>query len=203
MKLKQILAIVLSMALVACISIAATVAYLTDTEAVENTFKVGKVDITLDETQVGTDGKIDPSASPQPTHANEYFLVPGNEYDKDPTLTVIKDSEDCWIFVKVANGIAAIETTVAGETIEDQINAKGWTELASAAGDGFKVYYKEHTKAASDTEYDVFDTFAIRADATNAELAANKDNKITVTGYAVQKANVDTVGAAWDLVKAL
>ena len=50
-----------------------TIAYLTDQETVTNTFTVGKVVITLDETDVDTAGVKE---SETRVKANEYHLIP-------------------------------------------------------------------------------------------------------------------------------
>ena len=54
-KLRRILLTVCSAALLVCVTVGATVAYLTSTETVTNTFTVGKVDITLDEAAIKQD----------------------------------------------------------------------------------------------------------------------------------------------------
>ncbi|MBQ8507706.1 MAG: hypothetical protein IJ466_09795 [Clostridia bacterium] len=54
--MKKILAMVLSLALVATLAISGTVAYLTDDESAVNTMTVGKVDIVLHEEQRNADG---------------------------------------------------------------------------------------------------------------------------------------------------
>lgn len=65
-----------------------TLAFLTDTDEAVNVFTVGKVQIDLNETDV--DGDDD-------TKANEYHLIPGTEYTKDPTVTVISGSEEAYV----------------------------------------------------------------------------------------------------------
>ena len=54
---------------------------------------------------------------------NQYKLVAGHTYIKDPTVHVRAGSEPCYVFVKVTNDIEAIEGT---ETIKSQIE-KNWT----------------------------------------------------------------------------
>ena len=75
-------------------SVLGTMAYLTSTAKVENTFTVGKVEITLDETDV-----TNPNG-PR-VKANSYKLMPGTTYTKDPTVTVLKGSEDSYVRMKV------------------------------------------------------------------------------------------------------
>jgi len=79
-KLKRILLLVSMMALVVCISVGATIAYLTDDEAVVNTFTVGQVGISLDEAKVNTDGSLVTGSDAGRVHENEYHLLPGHTY---------------------------------------------------------------------------------------------------------------------------
>ena len=81
---RRILMTVCLLALVMVVSVGATIAWLTDTtDPVTNTFTVGNIDITLAETKT------------------DFKMVPGNTIDKDPKVTVVGGSEDCWLFVKV------------------------------------------------------------------------------------------------------
>lgn len=75
-------------------SVLGTMAYLTSTDTVTNTFTVGKVEIKLDETDV-----TNPTGSR--VQANSYKLMPGTTYTKDPTVTVLKGSEDSYVRMKV------------------------------------------------------------------------------------------------------
>lgn len=97
---KTLLTLCCALSLVA-ISVGATLAYLTDTEGVTNTFTVGHVNIMLDEAKVGEDGKelIGPDA--QRVTENKYHLLPGMTYDKDPTIHVVTGSEDAYVVAKI------------------------------------------------------------------------------------------------------
>lgn len=197
-KRKALLLSVCAMLLVAA-SVMGTMAYLTaKTSAVQNTFTVGSVNITLDEADV--DNSTSGASRDQ---ANAYNLLPGSTYEKDPTIHVAAGSEDCWVFVKVENGLAAFEAGTG--TIAAQITANGWTQLTDESGNAIPgVYYRQHTKTATATDYVVFEELTI---ADNANTVAGWDSisgeMITVTGYAVQDANVETALAAWNLVKEL
>ena len=95
-----------------------TMAYLTSkTDVVTNTFTVGKVTITLDEADVDLMGVKDGDTR---VKANEYKLIPGHTYIKDPTIHVAGDSENCWLFVKVENGLKDI---IAGNTSVSENNS--------------------------------------------------------------------------------
>lgn len=93
-----------------------TVAYLTDRAAVTNTFTVGNVGITLDETKTDPSGApVDADGNPvgedgtaaRTEEGNQYKLVPGQTYTKDPTITVKAGSESAYISMVVQVSKAA------------------------------------------------------------------------------------------------
>lgn len=92
-KSKALLLTLCAVLLVAA-SVLGTMAYLTSTDTVTNTFTVGKVEIKLDETDVTN------QTGPR-VQANSYKLMPGTTYTKDPTVTVLKGSEDSYVRMKV------------------------------------------------------------------------------------------------------
>lgn len=76
-----------------------TMAYLTSTDTVTNTFTVGNVAIKLDEAKVDTDGS--PVEGAARVKENSYKLMPGHTYTKDPTVTVVDGSEKSYVRMKV------------------------------------------------------------------------------------------------------
>lgn len=196
-KTRRILMLLGCAVLLVCLSVGATLAYLTSqTGVVTNTFTVGKVEITLDEAKVDVYGKEDASA--ERVTQNTYKLIPGHHYTKDPTIHVAADSEDCWLFVKVVNGIAAIEkadpqepteenpTTIAGQMTKNN----GWTVIDATKG----IYaYKEIVSANANVL--VFESFTLSGDAAVAEY---NGKTITVQAYAVQADGFDTAADAYD-----
>lgn len=100
-KSKALLLTLCAVLLVAA-SVLGTMAYLTSTDTVTNTFTVGKVEIKLDETDV-----TNPNG-PR-VKANSYKLMPGTTYTKDPTVTVKAGSEESYVRMKVTfNNAAAL-----------------------------------------------------------------------------------------------
>ena len=97
-KSKALLLTLCAVLLVAA-SVLGTMAYLTSTDTVTNTFTVGKVEIKLDEAKVNADGIPEEGAAR--VTANSYKLMPGRTYTKDPTVTVLKGSEDSYVRMKV------------------------------------------------------------------------------------------------------
>lgn len=189
-KKTKALMLVLCAVLLVTASVLGTMAYLTSTDKVVNTFTVGKVAITLDEAQVDLDGT--PVADAARVKQNAYHLLPGHTYTKDPTVHVQANSEDSFIFVKVENGIANYE---AGTTIAAQIAANGWTALTGVEN----VYYKTYTKSAEITNLPVFGNFTIanHADAADSWNNFSAETKVTVTAYAVQQDGFASAAAAW------
>lgn len=112
-KSKALLLTLCAVLLVAA-SVLGTMAYLTSTAKVENTFTVGKVEITLDETDVTN------PTGPRVTE-NSYKLMPGTTYTKDPTVTVKAGSEESYVRMKVTfnNAAALMEMLPSAEDLED------------------------------------------------------------------------------------
>lgn len=103
-KSKALLLTLCAVLLVAA-SVLGTMAYLTSTAKVENTFTIGKVEIKLDEAKVTTDGK--PVEGADRVLQNQYKLMPGTTYTKDPTVTVLEGSEESYVRMKVTFNNAA------------------------------------------------------------------------------------------------
>lgn len=185
---KKIVSVCLVVCLLATAIIGTTLAYFTDkTEAVTNTFTSGKVDITLDEAPVGQDGK---ETSGDRTTGNNYKLYPGKEYDKDPTVWVNEGSEDCYLFVKVANGLSGLEAE-GDTTIAAQMAAKGWA-LVDGETD---VYMQANTYKAGGNAV-VFENFTISTTADADDL--KEVSPVVITAYAVQAEGFTSAQAAWD-----
>ena len=151
-----------------------TVAYLTSTtETVTNTFTVGNVKITLDEADVDING--DPIEGADRVIANEYKLMPGHTYTKDPTVHVDAKSEDCYVFVKVSNSIKDIEATDDATnqkyTIATQMAKNNWKVVDEA--NGLYIYAEgdaDKTAVAADADLTVFEYFKIAGTVKNDEL---------------------------------
>ena len=117
-KSKALLLTLCAVLLVAA-SVLGTMAYLTSTDTVTNTFTVGKVEIKLDEAKVNADGI--PVEGAGRVMENSYKLMPGTTYTKDPTVTVKAGSEDSYVRMKVTfnNAKAIIALCTDPEFAED------------------------------------------------------------------------------------
>lgn len=172
-KRTKIVLLTFCMILLVSVSVLSTIAFLKSSDSVENTFTVGKVKITLDEAKVDEYGTV---VGQTRVKTNTYKLIPGHQYTKDPVVHFLADSEASYLFVKVENGLSAIET---GTTIEEQILANGWTKLEGQTG----VYYKLVEATTVDVDYPVFETFQV---STEADVSLYAEAKIVVKAYAIQ-----------------
>lgn len=149
---KKSLALVLALAMIVVCVVGGTLAWLIDkTDPVKNTFTYGDIDIELKET--GTTVAADGSAT------KEFKMIPGYTIAKDPKVTVLADSEKCYLFVKVAES----------DNFDDFMTytmAADWTQLKDASNNVVPgVYYR-----------------VVETSAVNQEFGVLKDNQVTVSG---------------------
>ena len=193
---KRTMIFVTAMVLLFAMVTGSTLAYMTSkTATVQNTFTYGNVLITLDEAPVNSDGQATTGAR---VTANTYRLFPGKTYDKDPTVHVDADSEDCYIFVKVVNPISSIEAT-GDTTIAAQMHDLGWTLVSGKTN----VYaYNGTSQGTADATVSkgenikVFETVTIADDAK----FAGTYGQVTIEAFAVQAEGFASAAAAWTAV---
>ena len=151
-------AVVLAAGLLVGGTVGGTVAWLTaKTEEVTNTFTVGKIQIALTETDA-EDG------------AKTYSFVPGDTLAKDPKVTVTKDSEDHYLFVKAV--VENNECTAGGNTVNPIIDweiASGWKYCGTVDGlsenatsvesykDGIYYFYRVVSESKNDQSFYVLE----------------------------------------------
>lgn len=179
-KTSKALILVLCAVVLISVTVLGTMAYLTDNAKVENTFTVGKVAITMVESKVDKYGVKLTGADAGTTTANQYKLLPGKTYVKDPTITVASDSENCWLFVKIENGLGA-NGTINGLAVN------GWTQITGTD------YWKYKETVAANATVKVFDTFTFG----NADPAEYENKNITITAYAIQAEGFASAELAW------
>lgn len=165
--------LIIAAALLLVLGIGATIAYLVSSPAtVHNTFTVGNVSITLQETT-----------------GAEYKLAPGVALPKDPTVTVKAGSEACWLFVKVEKE-PALDAFCTYE-IQSQ-----WTPLPGQNG----VYYCQAAKADTDQAYSILadNCVTVKDTVTEQALAAMTPYPtMKFTAYAIQSEGISTAEDAW------
>ena len=214
----------------------ATVAYLVDrTDKVTNTFTVGDVALKLDEALVNENGKpgkmekgefvlVEDIAEADRVEGNKYLLIPGQTYTKDPTTTVVKDSVDSYVRMKVkVTDLDKLMEAIpnSGETKEYYVTKEektvfllqklvgGWekdtwnTEWSYGYDPETFTYefrYKEIVPAsASDTKLaPLFNSFTLPWFITNEQLKTLENFKIEVTAEAIQAATFENAAKAWE-----
>ena len=184
------LALFLSAVLLVVTTVFTTMAYLTSRDSVKNTFTFGQVGITLDETDVDGSGTNVTTAGRD--KANAYHLIPGKTYVKDPVVHIDANSENCWIFVELNNGLKEI---IDATTIEDQMVKNGWSLVSETTN----IYaYKEIV--GKNMHIPTFTEFNLKDNANVSDYATedNAANVIEVIAYAVQSETFGSAEAAWN-----
>ena len=217
----KVVATLLAVVLVFGCAVGGTLAWLLDkTDPVVNTFTTANIDITLTETW-NTDSNNDNTDDTWTAK-----LIPGTDIKKDPKVTVLKDSEDCWLFVKVVESSVNVTVGTATKSFSDYItykvnlydettNPTGWRELDKTNYPG--VYYREVSGSTDDQSFYVLagtgdgdlkngyvqipDT--VTKDMEDALKKANTSPTLTFTAYAVQKEGfTETVDGKTGVVRA-
>ena len=204
---KVVLTLVCAILLVAA-TIMGTMAYLTSSDTVTNTFTVGKVAIKLDEAKANTDGTLVQGADR--VKANSYKLLPGHTYNKDPMVTVLKDSESAYVKMTVTFKKAAELDAIFAPTGADLTSIfvgydgttwlyKGNTEDTTNDTRTYEFWYKEPVAAPdADVALDaLFDSITVPGTITNAQLDTIEGMTITVNAYAIQADGFADAAAAW------
>ena len=206
-KFKALLVVACALLLVAA-SVFGTMAYLTSTDEVKNTFTVGKVNIKLDEAKANTDGSLVEGAAR--VKANSYKLLPGHTYNKDPMVTVLSGSEPSYVKMTVtfskANELDAIFAPTGADltSIFKGYNAANWiakgnTKDATTNTRTYEFWYKEAVGApTADVALDaLFDSIMVPGEITAEQLDTIEGMTITVNAYAIQADGFTDADTAW------
>ena len=180
-------------------SVLGTLAYLTSSSAVSNTFTVGNVGIQMLESKVNPDGT--PVTPTEKVDGNSYHLQPCGEYTKDPVITVQGGSDVSYLFVKVRNDIRSIEaesgTTCKGGNVYkkmvEQATENGWIFIGRTFNVNVYVYKTLVGGVKDDVEYPIFEKFMI---AEEADVSLFGGAKITLTAFAIQETGFEFEGEA-------
>lgn len=151
---KKILALVLAMVLLVVGVAAGTLAWLTSkSDVVVNTFTTSNIKVELKETT-----------------GSEYKMVPGYTISKDPKATVLKGSEECYLFVK-------LDKSKDFDKYLEYVIADGWTQLTKDdKGNDITdlVYYRMVETADIGTAYSVLanDQVTVKGSVTKTDMSA-------------------------------
>lgn len=194
------LLLVISAVLLVAVSVGLTVAYFTDEANVENTFTVGKVDISLYEegAEYAEDG----------TYGQTYSNVqPGDELPKAPTVTVEKGSVESYVRMIVT---VDFEQAMAQEQLGDSLDGifaglnANWIPAGKTVSDDLSSVKYEYRYAKTVEALDeaveleaLFTEIVIPEEWDSDDLNGFNNMKINVEGHAIQAKHLDTADAAW------
>ena len=189
-------------------SVIGTLAYLTDTKTVTNTFTVGKVDIELKESRTVNNVSEDTASG------FEYHLLPGLKYEKKALVTVIGKSESAYVRINMTihNADKVTALLANNQTVEalfatndvSGFNSNNWDFTISDVSSDNTILVEFRYKGAVEKSDDnttlaaPFTHLVIPSSATNEQLAAlvpdtaNGDPfKIVIEANAIQTAGIE------------
>ena len=172
MNKKKLLTMVLALVLIGAVGVGATLAYFTDNDSATNVVTMGHVNIELTEEDwsYGEEGITG--------------VTPGQEIAKDPTITLVGDSLDAYVRIKLeVTGFDGVENADAykEDVLEDLVLGEGWEKV----GD-YYYYAKKLTKDIPSTTA-LFEKVIIPGEWTND--VANATFNILVSAEAIQADN--------------
>lgn len=208
---KRFVAILLCVTLVALAAIGATFAYLTSTATVNNTFTMGNVKITLDETNVN-----DPEGDR--VTSNEYNVYPGAVVTKDPIVhNTGKNAAYIRATVNVSNWMNLVgayypdfKETFPNDGYKAALNllvgelGEGWSVVGVTRGDTFTIgqfdakfiLKYDGALAAGENTTAMFQTVTIPTGIDNANTESFSGVK--VVAQAIQADGFDTWEKAFE-----
>lgn len=215
MNIKKTLILLLCTVALVATGIFGTLAYLTDNDSVTNTFTVGSVGLKLDEAKVDQMGNKDGDNRWHPTQDDpeqEYHLLPGHTYTKDPTVTVDAGSEEAYVRMMVT---VSFEDALNDEQLATSLDgiflgydAAKWirnNKTVSADKKSITYEYRYYTTVDGEDEgvakeqklEPLFTKIKVPGEYTNEQIAFLGGMKINVTAHAIQADGFANADAAW------
>lgn len=211
MKKKSILMAAIAVMLVAVLVVGGTLAYFTDTKSATNTFTMGNVKITLDETDVT-------NPETRTAKGNTYNVYPGQTVKKDPIVhNTGKNAAYIRATVNVSNWMNLVSAfypdfkeTFPNDGYKAALNllvgelGEGWSVVDVVAGDTFTVgqfdakfilKYDGKLAAGADTTA-MFQNVLVPAGLDNAN--ASTFSSVKVVAQAIQADGFGTWEAAFN-----
>lgn len=190
---KNILSIVVALALVAALAVGATLAFFSDEDTATNTFTMGKVDINLDESNDGGHSWVEDGLEFEK-------LVPGETTPKMARVTVAEDSNDCYIAVTVAleckdfdaetgKGFTAEEKALLMTAVAGAVDETKWTVETQEDGSLLCVY-NEVCKALDEVTLFEKITLPLGDKFVFGNNLAEEEFSLVLNAYAVQADNM-------------
>ena len=202
MQTKKVVSMIASMALVAVLAVAGTLAYLSKTSnEVKNTFVAANLDVTLllDETvvelkddSVPGDYQFKTPKANNRTTAQSYSLVPGVDVPKDPIVTVEGLNQKAYLFIEV------VDTTPT--TLTWTLDGR-WTKLGSETGkNGGQIYYLNSAVNPNTGKqtFNIIEGEVVEVDSSYAKPTG--EEALTYYAYLCQYSGFASASEAWSAV---
>lgn len=185
MNKKKLITTLGALSLAATITIGGTVAYLTDQDAADNKFTVGKVEVELEE--------------PSWEEEEHQDLQAGESVEKDPHITNT-GVNDAYVYLEVQVPMETIITAAEDGTRENggvAVNQelftftanKNWTQISKTESNGYMVYVYSYDKilASGESTNTLFDTMTF-ANVIEGQIDS-REYIVPVEAFAIQTAN--------------
>lgn len=215
MKNKKLLTGAISLALVAVVSVGATLAYFTDkTETAQNVFSAGKVSLSLIDKSEPEEGQVGGTPYEKDGIAGIQYdnIMPGDVLSKIVGLNTAADSQDAYVAIRVtvndvvapnANTVLPEEITAQiSDIIASQVDGDLWA--SKDLGNGDVVYYFKTVVPADTKNLILFSAIPLPGSEWNNEYAELSFD-VDVQAAAIQAANTDLdlfMGMDWgDIVE--
>jgi len=220
---KKTLLLALAAVMLVSATVMGTVAYLTSQSSVQNTFTIGKVAIEVNEKKVNPDGV--PMENYGRVKSNEYRLLPGQTYVKDPTMFIKEGSELAYvrmivkineqvdldaIFKKYNDKITDESKKLSMVNIFDGYDSSFWQLVKETEVDPYnRTYEFRYHTTVKGPDYDtnggelwtelkpLFTGFPIPGFFTSEDLESIQNLVIDIEGHAIQAASFQDADEAW------
>ncbi len=188
---KKFIVMALAAMLLIAVGVGGTLAWLTATDSAPNSFTVGNIEMTLLEQE------------------SEFTIIPGVEVEKEPIITILAESEPCYVYVKIENPMKGYADfgVLKDDAFAPVVN-EYWKELDKDFYPGVYYYTGDFDTSNVDAVLDPPFTLVRFSSALEPNdngtgyeqlplLKNNEKYTITVTAYAVQEATFEDAQAAW------
>ena len=202
MQTKKVVSMIASMALVAVIAVAGTLAYLSkESNQVKNTFVAAGLDVKLelDETvvelkdsNVPGDYQFKTPKANNRTTDQTYSLVPGIDLPKDPVVTVTGLNQKAYLIIEVLDSTpSSLTWTVDGR----------WTKLGTETGkNGGQIYYLNNVvnPDTGSQQFNIIDGETVKV--SGDYVQGTGEEALTYYAYLCQFAGFSSASEAWSAV---
>lgn len=192
-KTKSIMTICLAVALVVA-AVVGTIAYMTATDSVTNTFTVGDfnkptTDPTDPDKTISLKGYIY-----EPSWVDKSKLVPGDSVAKDPYVGIGKGSEEAYVYVYIKNNLLTVNNKHVTFTLDSDWEAVVAAEIGTDTGKYAEGLFRYKTTLKPDADTDAWTTAIFKKVDVPADIASSefvKENPTMTVSAFIHQAKDD------------